>query len=202
MKVVPFPSSSANGGSTLATTPSTIAALDIGSTKICCLIGSIEGRRRRAVDETMPQIKVIGAGHCRSEGVHGGAIADLDDAERALRTAIEQAERMAGRTISEVYVNMSGGRTLSAHVSGQAVLGRLPVDEAAKRRAAVNAMSRLDAGCRVVLHASVVQYRLDDARGVREPAGMHGTTLTAELNVVMADPNAITNLEQGDYYTC
>ena len=194
MKVVPFPSSSANGGSALAATPSTIAALDIGSTKICCLIGSIEGRRRRAVDETMPQIKVIGAGHCRSEGVHGGAIADLDDAERALRTAIEQAERMAGRTISEVYVNMSGGRTLSAHVSGQAVLGRLPVDEAAKRRAAVNAMSRLDAGGRVVLHASVVQYRLDDARGVREPAGMHGTTLTAELNVVLADPNTIANL--------
>lgn len=194
MKVVPFPSSPASNGSGLASAPSTIAALDIGSTKICCLIGSVEGRRRRAVDETTPQIKVIGAGHCRSEGVHAGAIADLDDAERAMRTAIDQAERMAGRTISEVYVNMSGGRTVSVHVTGQAVLGRQAVDEAAKRRAAINAMSKLETGGRAVLHASVVQYRLDDAKGVREPAGMHGATLTAEMNVVLADPHVITNL--------
>ncbi len=194
MKVVPFPSSSAHGGSSLASAPSTIAVLDIGSTKICCLIGSIEGRRRRAVDETVPQIKVIGAGHCRSGGINGGAVADLDDAERALRTAIDQAERMAGRTICDVYVNMSGGRSVSVHVAGQAVLGRQAVDEAAKRRAAVNAMSKVETGGRAVLHASVIQYRLDDARGIREPAGMHGATLTAEMNVVLADPHAITNL--------
>ncbi len=194
MKVVPFPSSSSNGGPPRASVPSTIAALDIGSTKICCLIGAVEGRRRRAVDETAPQIRIIGAGHCRSGGITGGAIVDLDDAERAIRTAIDQAERMADRTISEVFVNMSGGRALSVHVCGEVVLGRHAVDEAAKRRAAVNAMSKLDTGGRAVLHASVVQYRLDDARNVREPAGMHGTTLTAELNVVLADANAITNL--------
>lgn len=194
MKVVPFPSSPANGGPPRASAPSTIAALDIGSTKICCLIGAVEGRRRRAVDESVPQIKIIGAGHCRSVGITGGAIGDLDDAERAIRTAIDQAERMAGRTISDVYVNISGGRTLSVHVSGEVILGRHPVDEAAKRRAAVSAMSKLEAGGRAVLHASVIQYRLDDARNVREPAGMYGTTLTAELNVVLADANAITNL--------
>lgn len=194
MKVVPFPSSSANGGSPRVSTPSTIAAVDIGTTKICCLIGTVEGRRRRAVDETAPQIRVVGAGHCRSGGITAGAIADLDEAERAMRTAIDQAERMAGRTISDVYVNLSGGRALSVHVSGDAILGRLPVDEAAKRRAAVNAMAKLDTGGRVVLHASVIQYRLDDARNVLEPAGMHGTTLTAELNVVLADANVVANL--------
>ncbi len=195
MKVVPFPTSSANTGSPRASAPSsTIAALDIGSTKICCLIGAVEGRRRRAVDETVPQIKIVGAGHCRSGGITGGAVTDLDQAERAMRTAIDQAERMAGRTISGVYVNMSGGRTLSVHVSGEVTMGRHAVDEAAKRRAAVNAMSKLDTDGRVVLHASVVQYRLDDARNVRDPEGMHGSTLTAELNVVLADANAISNL--------
>jgi len=194
MKVVPFPSSSTTGGSSRASSPSTIAAVDIGSTKICCLIGAVEGRRRRAVDETAPQIKIVGAGHCKSGGVTGGAISDLDEAERAMRTAIDQAERMAGRTISDIYVNMSGGRTLSVHVSGEVILGRQPVDEDAKRRAAVNAMSKLETGGRAVLHASVIQYRLDDARNVREPAGMHGTTLTADLNVVLADANVIANL--------
>ncbi len=195
MKVVPFPTSSTSTGSTRASAPSsTIAALDIGSTKICCLIGAVEGRRRRAVDETAPQIKIVGAGHCRSGGITGGAVTDLDQAERAMRTAIDQAERMADRTISDVYVNMSGGRTISVHVSGEVALGRHAVDEAAKRRAAVNAMSKLDTDGRAVLHASVVQYRLDNARNVRDPEGMHGATLTAELNVVLADANAITNL--------
>jgi cell division protein FtsA len=194
MKVVPFPSSSAPGGSSHSATSSTIAALDIGSTKICCLIGQLEGRKRRAVDETVPQIKVIGSGHCRSVGVRGGAIIDLDAAERSLRTAIDQAERMAGHTISEVYVNMSGGRTTSVHVTGQVPLASGPVTEADKRRAMMAAMSKVETQGRAVIHASVFNYRLDDARGVRDPQGLHGSALTAELNVVMADPRAIANL--------
>jgi len=194
MKVVAFPSSSTNGGAGLSSVPSTIAALDIGSTKVCCLIGSVEGTKRRAIDDTVPQITIVGSGHCRSEGVRGGSIVDLDAAERSVRTAIGQAERMAGRTITEVHVNLAGGRSRSVHVVGKAALSSGPVSEADTRRAMAAAMAKVETGGRAIVHASVFGYRLDDARGVTNPLGMHGETLCAELNVVMADPNAIANL--------
>jgi cell division protein FtsA len=77
--------------------PSRIAALDIGSTKICCLIGEVTGGKRRAVDERVPGVTIIGSGHCRSGGVRGGHVVDVREAERAVRVAIEQAERMSGQ---------------------------------------------------------------------------------------------------------
>ncbi len=194
MKVVQFPSSSGQGGSGVALRSSTIAVLDIGSTKICCLIGEVQGSRRRALDETVPQIKVKGSGHCRSRGIRAGVVNDMEAAEQSVRTAIDQAERMAGQTVTEVYVNMSGGRTTSVHTTGTVKLGSAPVGEADMQRAMVEAMAKVNPAGRAVIHASVFGYRLDEARGVRDPQGLHGVSLSAELNVVMAEPHAVANL--------
>lgn len=194
MKVVQFPSSSASGNGPAVSAGGRIAALDIGSTKVCCLIGEVQGNRRRAVDERVPAVKIVGSGHCRAAGVRGGNIIDVREAEQSVRAAIEQAERMAGVTLSEVYLNLSGARTRSVHASGQVVLSGGQVDETAKRQAIINAMSGLDVGGGAVLHVSVVHYRLDDARGITAPDGMHGKVLGVEVNVVLADPNALANL--------
>lgn len=194
MKVVQFPSSSASREQTAPSAGGRIAALDVGSTKICCLIGEIQGGCRRAVDERVPQIKIVGSGHCRSEGVRGGNVIDVRAAEQSVRNAMEQAERMAGVTLSEVYLNLSGARTRSVHASGQVALPHGQVDEAAKQQAIVNAMSKVNLDGNAVLHVSISNYRLDDARGIKHPVGMHGRLLGVEVNAVLADPAALANL--------
>ena len=83
----------------------TIAALDIGTSKICCLIA-------RSDAHGVP--RVIGIGHNMSRGVRAGAITDLDAAEAAVLAAVNAAEKMAGGgTIEKVVVNLSGGRPAS-----------------------------------------------------------------------------------------
>jgi cell division protein FtsQ len=98
-----------------------IAALDIGSTKISCLIAEAVPAKHRSSDaEEKHSLKVLGVGHQLSRGVRSGAIINVDEAERAIRLAVDAAERMAQRTINEVYVNVSGGRPQSRLYTGTA----------------------------------------------------------------------------------
>ncbi|HUR44078.1 MAG TPA: cell division protein FtsA, partial [Aestuariivirga sp.] len=83
-----------------------LAALDIGSTKISCLIAEVTSPERA-------ELRILGVGHQLSRGVRCGSIVNVEEAERAIRLAVDAAERMSGRTISEVYVNVSGGRPQS-----------------------------------------------------------------------------------------
>ena len=84
-----------------------IAALDIGSAKICCFIATAgeDGRPR-----------VVGIGHQLSRGVRSGAIIDMETAESAILTAVHGAEQMAGQTINDVIVNLSSGYPASQTV--------------------------------------------------------------------------------------
>ncbi|MDX1716443.1 MAG: cell division protein FtsA [Anderseniella sp.] len=194
MKVVQFPGGGSSSGGAGVSLPSRIAALDIGSTKICCLIGEVAGGKRRAVDERVPGVTIIGSGHCRSAGVRGGHVVDVREAERAVRVAIEQAERMSGATLSEVYVNLSGARCKSVHATASTQVQSGQVSQADMRRAITAALAQVETNGMAVLHVSVNHYRLDDARGVREPDNMHCKSLEADINVVLADPNMMANL--------
>ena len=91
-----------------------VAALDIGSTKISCLIAEAVPQKHKPVDaEERDGLKILGIGHQLSRGVRAGSIVNVDEAERAIRLAVDAAERMAQRTITEIYVNVSGGRPQS-----------------------------------------------------------------------------------------
>ena len=93
---------------------SLVAALDIGSTKISCLIGELVSQNRRTADgKEASALRVLGFGCQASRGTRSGAIVDLDQAERAIRLAVDAAEKMAKRTITSVFVNVAGGRPQS-----------------------------------------------------------------------------------------
>src|SRR5262245_5108911 len=101
--------------------PKIIAAVDIGTTKPCCMIGEVvPGRRTQTGEQIETRVKVLGIGHQAARGVKGGVVVDLDEAERAIRIAVDQAERMARQSISEVFVNVSGGRPLCRSFVGTA----------------------------------------------------------------------------------
>lgn len=174
---------------------SLIAALDIGSSKISCLIAeTVAAKHKMPGGNERMSLRILGVGHQLSRGVRSGAIINVDEAERAIRLSVDAAERMAQRSISEVYVNVSGGRPQSTCFTGHcAIVGNAvcPRDLDAVIAAAV---LQITPARRTVLHLAPIQYQLDDARGISAPLGMHGERLSVELGVVTAESAHLRNL--------
>ena len=110
-----------------------IAALDIGSGKVCCMVARVD----RPADEggrQAPVARVVGVGHQVSGGVKTGIVTDMDAAEAAIRQAVHAAEQMAGETIQTVTVNLSGGKPRSETVTVDVDVGGHEVGDVDLRR--------------------------------------------------------------------
>ncbi len=94
----------------------TLSILDIGTSKVVCLIAELNpAEANQRLRGRTHVARIIGIGHQRSLGVKGGAIIDLESAERAIRAAVDAAERMAKVEVQSVVVNLTGGRLGSQH---------------------------------------------------------------------------------------
>jgi cell division protein FtsA len=172
-----------------------VAALDIGSTKISCVIGEAVSQNRRTADgNEASALRIRGFGCQASRGMRNGAIVDLDQAERAIRVAVDAAERMAKRAISSVYVNVAGGRPQSNTRTATVETETGQVTTVDIETATRAALAQGHQSGRRTLHTAPAQFHLDDARGITQPLGMFGKLLTAEVNVVSAEPAALRNL--------
>src|SRR5690349_9445318 len=107
-----------------------IAALDVGTTKVCCFIARVEERGA---------LRIIGIGHQVSRGLRAGTIVDMDAAEHAIGTTVHTAEQMAGETIREVIVNISGGQPMSQTANVEVPIGGHEANDADVRRALLQA---------------------------------------------------------------
>lgn len=167
-----------------------IGLVDIGTAKICCLVAIVSGRS----DNPLDGLHVAGIGHQRSKGIKAGMIVDMDAAEDALRATIGQAERMSGLKLEDVYVAVSCGRVRSQHFAASADVEGGVVRDGELRRIAHSA--RLFAGrdARSVVHMTGLGYRLDGVSGIREPRGMAGRRLTADIHAVTTDDAPLRNL--------
>ena len=91
--------------------PVIVSVLDVGTSKICCVIARLTPR---PIGDVLPGrthlIEVLGFGYQRSRGIKAGAVVDLDQAEKAIRLAVDAAERMAGLTVESLIVSLSCGR--------------------------------------------------------------------------------------------
>jgi cell division protein FtsA len=174
---------------------SLIAALDIGSSKISCVIAeSVPARHKMPGAAEQRSLRVLGLGHQASRGVRAGAIVNVDEAERAIRLAVDAAERMAQRSISEVYVNVSGGKPQSTCLAGQCAVKGSVVSPRDLDTVISSAVAQISPARRTVLHLAPVQYHLDDAKGISAPLGMHGESLSVDLGVVTAETAHLRNL--------
>jgi cell division protein FtsA len=169
----------------LTTRKGLIAALDIGSSKICCLIAKIEESGRAAV---------VGIGHQLSRGVKSGAIIDMDEAELAILTAVHAAEKMSAETIDEVMVNLSGGYPASQTVGVEVAIAGHEVGDSDLRRVLEHGRG-IDVGPdRQVIHSIPVGYAIDGNRGIRDPRGMYGDRLGVSMHIVTAAAGAARNI--------
>lgn len=161
-----------------------IAALDIGSSKICCFIGRLDGDGH---------VQISGIGHQASQGVKAGAIVDMDAAEESILAAVHTAERMAGETIHDVVVGLAGGQPSSRLIDMQTGVNGGPVRDVDLRRLLYGGMP--DAGTdRTLLHAIPVGYSIDGSNGIRDPRGMHGQVLAVHVHQVTAAAGAVRNV--------
>lgn len=169
-----------------------VAALDIGSSKIACLIAEVLPPRSRGDDR--PTLKVRGVGHQASRGVRGGTIIDIDAAERSIRLAVDAAERMAQTTITDIVVGVAGGRPRCSLHAGESEVKGGEVTQATIDAAILSAIATLDSGRRRILHVAPVRFTLDGQHTTVAPIGMFGERLAVEVNVVVAEAAMLRNL--------
>jgi cell division protein FtsA len=174
--------------------PTTLASLDIGSTKICCVIAEAMPNKHKSLADVQPALKVLGFGQTASRGIKAGSIINVDEAERAIRLAVDAAERMAERHINAVHVNVSGGKPYSQVTRGQVQSTTGVISPRDADNAVSAAIATVDVGQRQVLHLMPVTFGLDGVESADVPMGLHGASLTTEMGVVTVDPAALRNL--------
>lgn len=163
-----------------------VTALDIGSAKICALI---------AEPGEDGELKILGTGQRESRGVRRGFIADMERAEATIREAVEQAERIAGTNIEDVFVGLSAGGLVSTVASVELEIGGRRIEKEDIDQLFAVGRGSIDPDGRMILHALPALYTLDGLQGVKKPLGLHAARLAVDIHVVAADPSPVRNLD-------
>ena len=176
-----------------------IAILDVGSSKIACLVLRFDGSEK-ATDQGVGSLagqsgfRVIGAATTRSRGVRFGEIAAMGETERAIRTALQSAQKMAGIRVDHVIACFSGAEPRSYGLAGQVEVHGTQVDEQDVARV-LSACDVPDYGNgRDVLHAQPVNFALDHRSGLSDPRGQIGNELSTDMHMLTVNGQVIQNL--------
>ena len=166
--------------------PRVIAALDIGSSKVSAMIASVDEEEG---------LTVLGTGQRESRGVKRGFVTDMALSEFAVREAVELAERMAGRTVEDVWASYGAGGLVSDLANVEVELGGHAVEQADIDQLLEAGRNAIDRSGQVVLHAHPALYTIDRAHGVRQPIGLHANRLGVDIHVIAADPAPLRNID-------
>lgn len=172
-----------------------VAALDIGTSKVVCMIARLKPQGPQDVLRRRSHgIEILGVGHTEARGMKAGAVVNLAAAEQAVRQAVDLAERAASVQLESVVLSISAGRLGSEFYAVNVNVAGSTVTDGDIARA-------LAAGChhsvkpsRIVLHSLPIGYTLDGVRGVGEPRGMLAREFGVDMHVVTADMAAVRNL--------
>lgn len=176
-----------------------IAVVDVGSSKVVCFIARVQ---------PSGEIRVIGIGHQLAQGLRGGAISDLKQAERSIVAAVHSAEQMAGETIERVVLNVTCGHPTSSRVKVELPVSGGQIGDKEMRRVIEQGRTAIHENGRVIVNIEPLTFALDDESGIRDPRGLYGSRLRANLHVVTASSAPLRNLaaclshchlEVGDY---
>ncbi len=151
-----------------------IVGLDIGTTKICAIVGEL----------TDEGIDIIGIGSHPSKGLRKGVVVNIETTVNSIQRAIDEAEAMAGTEITHVYTGIAGGHVKSFGGRGVVALKDREVREADVARVIEQAKTVNIPVDREVIHVLPQEFIVDDQGGIREPLGMTGARLEAKVHIV------------------
>ncbi|MDJ0920130.1 MAG: cell division protein FtsA [Henriciella sp.] len=166
-----------------------IASLDIGCSKIACLIGRVDPGSRAG-------FAFMGGGRQQSRGFNGGSITNMDALERSVRLAVEDAEREAGERIEKIILGITGPKVESRLAEAQIDLGQREISSRDVQKVWAQALGKSVAKEQKLLGAYPVMYGVDDQDDIRDPIGMIGNTVRVLLNVVTAPRSLVDNLTE------
>ena len=165
----------------------TIVGIDVGSSKICTLVGEVD-------DEG--DVHVIGVGLVRSRGVRKGVVVNVADATAAIAASVERADHTSGYKVERAYVGLSG-----THVSSLNSRGVVGISRREQGITAEDVDRALDAAHAIavphnqeVVHVIPRGYIVDGQTDVGDPLGMHGFRLEVEAHIVIGSTTSIQNL--------
>ena len=164
-----------------------VTGLDVGTTKICALIA-----------EVTPEggLSLLGVGECGSSGLRRGNLVHLEATVEAVRTALGQAEQVAGTSVRGVYAGVAGDHIRSINSRGViAISGREGEVTAEDLQRVVEAARAVAIpSSRAILHVIPQEFLVDDQSGIKDPVGMTGVRLEAEVHIITASATAVRNL--------
>ncbi|HEB10862.1 MAG TPA: cell division protein FtsA, partial [Spirochaetales bacterium] len=164
-----------------------IVGLDIGTTKVCVVIGVLDDNE---------QLEILGVGTTPSRGLRRGVVINIEATIHSILSAVEAAEMMSGREVHEVFTGISGGHIEGINSRGVvAVTGR-------GREITRNDIDRvIDAAKaivipmdREVLHVIPQEFVVDDQGNIRNPFGMIGVRLEAEVHIITGAVTSAQNI--------
>ena len=164
-----------------------IVGLDVGTTKVCAVVGE-------PTDDN--GLEIIGVGVADSDGQKKGSVVDVDSTVESIKSAIEEAELMAGTSVDRAYVGIAGG-----HIRGYNSRGAVTVNSRARQITEEDIRRVVDAARaltlppdRELLHLLPREFSVDEQGGIVDPLGMSGSRLVVDVHLVVGALSAIQTL--------
>ncbi|MGW8194086.1 MAG: cell division protein FtsA [Desulforhopalus sp.] len=163
-----------------------VVGLDIGTTKICCVVGEIFDDR----------VEIIGVGTVPSQGLKKGVVVNIESTVNSIRQAVRLAEESAGCDLRSVYVYVG---IAGNHIKGFNSPGIIAINNREIKQADIDEVIAAARTVKIsenqrIIHVMPQEYMVDDHTGIQNPIGMSGVRLVTNVHIVTADIGAVHNL--------
>jgi cell division protein FtsA len=168
-----------------------VAGLDIGSSKTAAVIAEVTGDSPQRA-----QVKILGVGQSRTGGIRREIVTDIEATTESVRKAVKEAELMAGVSVERLYTGIAGEHIHAWPSTGVVAVGRDEIQPGDLDRVHEVARAVVVPGDREMMHAIPQEYIVDAQGGIRDPVGMAGTRLEAEVFIVTGSSSAAQNIRK------
>lgn len=165
-----------------------VVGLDIGTTKICCIVGEVVEPGPNAT------IDIVGIGTAPSTGLRKGVVINIESTVESITKAVEEAELMAGVEISTVYTGIAGGHIKSFNSTGVVAVKDREINQSDVQRVIDAAKAVAIPLDRETIHIIPQEFMVNDQDGIRDPVGMSGVRLEAKVHIVTGAVSSAQNI--------
>ncbi len=167
--------------------------LDVGSTKVCCIVGLQE--------EAAPHPSIIGVGMAPVGGMRRGVVIDVEETVSSITAAVDEAERLSGVAIDRATINIDGSHVSSMNSTGVIAVGRADHEITAED---VHRVEEAATAIQLPPNREIIQmfprsFTVDGQTNIKDPVGMNGVRLEVEAHIVTGATPAIKNLQRAVY---
>ena len=163
----------------------TLVSLDIGTSKVLCLVADIDEKG---------ELRIVGIGSEPCSGLNKGIISDIDTTVSSIRRAKDKASLMSNCNIQSVTTGIAGNHIQSYNGNGAVNILNDEVTEEDKQKVLINAQNIQIPNDQEILHAIEQHFTIDGQPGIREPLGMAGSRLEANVHIITTSSTAKKNL--------